>query len=105
MKLRIVSLLALASLILAFTFLSSTPAAPHKTNMPAAPAANALPATPATATPAEHSEIRDALHALRSAREHMEKAAHDFGGHKEEALKATDEAIRELEICMKYDKD
>jgi hypothetical protein len=34
----------------------------------------------------------------------MEHAAHDFGGHRVEALKATDEAIRQLEICLKYDK-
>jgi hypothetical protein len=34
----------------------------------------------------------------------MDHAAHDFGGHKVEALRATDEAIRQLEICMQYDK-
>jgi len=42
---------------------------------------------------------------LRQAKEHMEHAAHDFGGHRVEALKATDEAIRQLEMCLKYDKD
>lgn len=105
MKTRIVSLLVFASLILAFAFLSSTPGAPHK-NVPAAPAASALPATPATAIPAEpHPEIREALHALRRAKEHMEHAAHDFGGHRVEALRATDEAIRQLELCLKFDKD
>jgi hypothetical protein len=106
MKIRIVSLLAVASLILAFAFLASTHAAPNKTNSPATPAANALPATPATATPAEpHPQIREALGALRRAKEHMEHAAHDFGGHRVDALKATDEAIRQLEICLKFDKD
>jgi hypothetical protein len=105
MKLRIVSLLAVASLILAFAFLASTHAAPNKANAPAAPAANAVPATPANATPAEpHPEIREALGALRRAKEHMEHAAHDFGGHRVDALRATDEAIRQLEICLKYDK-
>jgi len=34
-----------------------------------------------------------------------QSAALDFGGHRVEALKATDEAIRQLEICLKYDKD
>ena len=88
------------------TVLSSTPAAPHKANLPATPAANALPATPAAATPAEpHPQIREAIAALRRAKEHMEHAAHDFGGHRVEALKATDEAIRQLEDCLKYDKD
>jgi len=107
MKVRIVSLLAVASLILAFAFLGSTHAAPNKSNAPAAPAANALPAGPATATPAAepHPEIREALAALRRAKEHMEHAAHDFGGHRVEALRATDEAIKQLEICLKYDKD
>ncbi|OLB26383.1 MAG: hypothetical protein DMG41_29500 [Acidobacteria bacterium] len=91
---------------LAFAFFSSTPAAPHKANVPAAPEANALPATPSAGTPAEpHPQIREALAALRQAKEHMEHAAHDFGGHRVEALKATDEAIRQLEMCLKYDKD
>jgi len=106
MKVRIVSLLAVASLVLAFAFLASTHAAPNKANAPAAPAANALPATPANAAPAAepHPEIREALAALHRAKEHMEHAAHDFGGHRVEALKATDEAIRQLDICLKYDK-
>lgn len=106
MKVRIHGFLAVVSLILAFAFLSSTPAAPHKANVPATPAANALPATPAAATPAEpHPQIHEAIAALRHAKEHMEHAAHDFGGHRVEALKATEEAIRQLEICLKYDKD
>jgi hypothetical protein len=106
MKVRILGLLAVGSLLLAFAFFSSTPAAPHKANVPAAPEANALPATPSAGTPAEpHPQIREALAALRQAKEHMEHAAHDFGGHRVEALKATDEAIRQLEMCLKYDKD
>jgi hypothetical protein len=35
----------------------------------------------------------------------MEHAAHDFGGHRVEAIKATDEAIRQLQDCLKFDKD
>lgn len=106
MRVRIVGLLAIASLVLAFAFLSSTPAAPHKANLPATPAANAQPTTPAAATPAEpHPQIREALESLRRAKAHLEHAAHDFGGHRVEALKATDEAIRQLEVCLKYDKD
>src|SRR5256885_16454688 len=106
MKTRIVSLLALASLILAFAFIAPAPAAPNKPTVPAPPAANALPATPATATPAEpHPQIREALAALRRAKEHMEHAAHDFGGHRVEAIEATSQATKQLEICLKYDKD
>jgi hypothetical protein len=106
MKIRMASLLVVASLILAFAFLASTPAAPHKTSVPAAPAANSLLATPATATPAEpHPEIREALQALRRAKGHMEHAAHDFGGHRVEAIEATNKAIEQLELCLKFDKD
>lgn len=105
MKVRIIGLLGVMSLVLAFAFLSSTPAAPHKANVPATPAANALPATPAAAPAEPHPQIREALEALRRAKAHMEHAAHDFGGHRVDALKATDEAIRQLEICLKYDKD
>jgi hypothetical protein len=97
MKTKIIGLLGLASLILAFAFIASAPAAPHN--------ASALPAAATTATPAEqHPEIHDALAALRNARGHLEQAAHDFGGHRAQALKATDEAIHQLEICLKYDK-
>ena len=106
MKIRIVGFLAAASLILAFAFLVSTHAAPNKANSPGTPAASALPATPRTATPAEpHPQIREALGALRRAKEHMEHAAHDFGGHRLEAIEATNKAIEQLEICLKYDKD
>lgn len=106
MKTRIASLLALACLVLAFAFIVAAPAAPNKANLPAAPAASALPATPAAATAAEpHPEIREALASLRRAKAHMEHAAHDFGGHRVEAIEATNQAIKQLEICLKYDKD
>jgi hypothetical protein len=105
MKTGIVGLLALATLILAFAFIATAPAAPNKANVPATPAARALPATPA-ATPAErHPEIHEALGALRRAKEHMEHAAHDFGGHRVEAIEATNRAIQQLELCLKFDKD
>jgi hypothetical protein len=105
MKTRIVGLLAVASLILAFALIVVAPAAPNKANVPATPAANPLPATAAAAPAERHPEIREALGALRRAKEHMEHAAHDFGGHRVEALRATDEAIRQLELCLKFDKD
>ena len=103
MRIRIVGLLAVASLILAFVFMATAPAAPNKAN---APTANALSATPAATPAAEpHPEIREALGALRRAKEHMEHAAHDFGGHRVEAIEATNQAIKQLELCLKFDKD
>src|SRR5437588_265995 len=89
-----------------FCILGINAARANKANTPATPAANELPATAAAATPAEpHPQIREALGALRRAKGHMERAAHDFGGHRVEALRATEEAIRQLEICLKFDKD
>jgi hypothetical protein len=105
MKTRIVGLLAVASLILAFAFIAVAPAAPNNGNVPATPAAKALPATPAAAPAEKHPEIREALGAVRRAKEHMEHAAHDFGGHRVEAIEATNQAIKQLELCLKFDKD
>lgn len=59
------------------------------------------PASPAQGE--RHPEIRAAIHALENAKRHLEEAAHDFGGHKADALRATDEAIRQLQICLDYD--
>ena len=72
-----------------------------------APAATA-PAKAASAAPAppeKHPQIRAAIESLRNSKEHLEHAAHDFGGHRVEAIHAIDEAIHQLEICMQYDKD
>lgn len=60
------------------------------------------PARPATPEP--HPEIRAAISSLRHAKEHLEKAAHDFGGHRVEALESVNKAIEQLEVCLKYDK-
>ena len=87
-------------LVVALAFSAAAPAAPNgKGAPPPAPAA----ASPATPEP--HPEIRDAIAALRRAKEHLEHARHDFGGHRVEAVRATDEAIHQLEVCLKYDKD
>jgi hypothetical protein len=94
----------MAVLVLALTLSVGVPAAP--------PAHNALPAAAAphnasgaAPLPEPHPEIHDAIEALRRAKAHMEHAAHDFGGHRVDAIRATDEAIRQLEICLKYDRD
>ncbi|HXC88039.1 MAG TPA: hypothetical protein VNU23_09635 [Candidatus Cybelea sp.] len=105
MKTRILIVFAVVALVVAFAYTASTPAAPNKGNANAVPTAVPQPST-ATATAAEpHPEIRDAIAALRRAKEHMEHAAHDFGGHRVEALRATDVAIHQLEDCLKYDRD
>ena len=45
--------------------------------------------------------MQAALEALRQAKHHLEEAKHDKGGHRAAALRATDEAIRHVEIGMK----
>jgi len=49
-----------------------------------------------------HPEIEDALRALHRAKDHLEHAAHDFGGHRADAIHAIDEADRQLRICLQY---
>jgi len=60
----------------------------------AAPAPAAAPAMP------PHPEIGAALEAMHNARHHLDDAAHDFHGHRVEAIKHLDAAIHEAEICM-----
>jgi hypothetical protein len=93
-----------AMLIVALAMSVSSPASPRSA---AAPAVTAQPAPNVTADPAPepHPEIREAIASLRRAKEHMQHAAHDFGGHRVEAIEATDNAIRQLELCLKFDKN
>jgi hypothetical protein len=96
------SLVAMAILVLALTFPAGAPAAPpaHNGQPAAAPAFHAN----ATPTPEPHPEIRAAIESLRHAREHLEHAAHDFGGHRVDAIRSIDEAIHQLQVCLEYDK-
>ncbi len=41
---------------------------------------------------------------MRSARADLMEASHDFGGHREEAVRSIDGSIHQLEICLQYDK-
>ena len=51
---------------------------------------------------AMHPRIAAAIAALRDARAYMEAAPHDFGGHKVEAIRASNEAIRQLEMALRF---
>jgi hypothetical protein len=65
----------------------------------------AFPAVaPASSSAERHPEIREAIASLRRAKEHLEHAAHDFGGHRVEAIRATDEAIHQLQLCLDSDR-
>lgn len=49
-----------------------------------------------------HPRLVRAIESLRDARAYLQEAPHDFGGHKREAIRATDEAIRQLEFAQAY---
>ena len=51
---------------------------------------------------AMHPRIARAIAALKDAREYMANAPHDFGGHKVAAIRASDDAIRELNLALAY---
>ncbi|PYY01562.1 MAG: hypothetical protein DMG64_05925 [Acidobacteria bacterium] len=51
-----------------------------------------------------HPHIRSAIRELEEAKRELQAAAHDFGGHRLEALKACDEAIHQLHSALPYDK-
>lgn len=52
-----------------------------------------------------HPAMFRAISSLRSAKQDMENAGHDFGGHKKAALEACDKAIAQLELALKSDKE
>ena len=65
-----------------------------------------LPLTAAAETTqqekAAHPNIARAVDELEEAIRYMEKAPHDFGGHRAEALKASKEAVRQLHAALQY---
>jgi hypothetical protein len=51
---------------------------------------------------AMHPRIAAAIEALKDARAYMQNAPHDFGGHRVEAIRATDDAIKQLNFALQY---
>jgi hypothetical protein len=100
----IFTLLITATLLLALA-LPVGAAGPKAAAAPVPAAVAAAPAAPvpaAAASPAmpPHPEIAAALEAMHNAHHHLEDAAHDFHGHRLEAIKHLDAAIHEADICM-----
>jgi hypothetical protein len=52
--------------------------------------------------PKGHPEMHRALRALENSKRDLEKAAHDYGGHRAKALELTDQAIREIHEGLEY---
>ena len=75
------------------------------------PLAAARPANPARPVPAAaaavepHPEINAAIRSLVRAKLHLQRAAHDFGGHRVAAIGAIDAALVQLKLALQYDKD
>lgn len=60
---------------------------------------------PANTEPQErHPRIRSAVVALRDAQEYMRTAAHDFCGHRVDAMRDTNAALRQLELAQECDR-
>lgn len=51
---------------------------------------------------AMHPRLAAAITALRDARAYLAEAPHDFGGHKADAMRACDDAIRQLNLALAY---
>ena len=51
---------------------------------------------------AMHPRIAAAIEALKDARAYMLSAPHDFAGHRAEAIRATDDAIKQLNFALQY---
>jgi hypothetical protein len=49
-----------------------------------------------------HKKIHEAISALQAARDYLEHAGHDFGGHRVDAIEHIDGAIHHLKLCLKY---
>jgi hypothetical protein len=65
------------------------------------------PATVATAAPAveDQPHMQQALDALKQAERHLQQAIPDKGGHRSDAIKACQEAIKDTEAGIKYSID
>ncbi|HZE07983.1 MAG TPA: hypothetical protein VE110_04425 [Gemmatimonadaceae bacterium] len=84
----------------------SVPALASSSNSALAPVAPLQTAVPVRAQERReaHPEIRRAITALESAKKDLQRANHDFGGHRVDALAACDKAIYQLKLALQYDK-
>ncbi len=86
-----------STVVAALTVLVTVPLAAKSTNP-------ARPTHPSVRVAEPHPQINAALRALERAKDHLQKAAHDFGGHRVEAIQAIDAAMAQLKTCLQYDK-
>ena len=61
-------------------------------------------ASPAAMATEPHPKIRAAIKALQAAKADLQAAAHDFKGHRVDAIKAIDAAIVQLNLALQADQ-
>jgi hypothetical protein len=49
-----------------------------------------------------HPRILTAIGGLKDARAYLKAAPHNFGGHRAKAIEKIDEALEQLQVCLKY---
>ncbi len=52
-----------------------------------------------------HPNIRKAIKKLEVAKEDLQRAPHDFGGHRLNAVHAIDQALAELQLALQFDTE
>jgi hypothetical protein len=67
-------------------------------------AATPTPEQTSAARVERHPRIRSAIRELQAAKAELQKAPHDFGGHRADAVVAVDKAIEQLRIALQYDQ-
>jgi hypothetical protein len=58
----------------------------------------------AQTAPEPHPHIHAAVAELKEAREELRTAAHDFCGHRKEALEATNAALKQLQLALECNR-
>jgi len=53
----------------------------------------------------QRSDIQRAVNELQKAKAYLTLANHDFGGHRDDAVKAVDEAMKQLKLAEQFDKE
>jgi hypothetical protein len=62
------------------------------------------PAPAAAQAKEQHPHMRAAIQELRAAKQELQTAAHDFGGHRNEAIESVGNAMKQLQLALQYDK-
>ncbi len=105
MRNRFMKFLASAVAVAAMLFPLAAWGAPKAGQPSAPPAQQKLAGQRKRGGGERHPEIRAAIRALENAKRHLQEAAHDFGGHRAEALEAVNHALEQLKLALQYDKD